>query len=182
MATRRLWYAFQKDCIDFVFNILTLSHLISLASETGRAIAICLVWTVLCEITETEAEMCCFHEFSEFMKMLNELDDEMLQTESNIGIVYILVQCLGFLINSVVFGKNDDLKKAGYRNYFSYTKRDLEKLKKLSEKLTGLLKVNISGDNNFELKMTVSQKKIIQMIKIHTKSIIDIFVYRSLNT
>lgn len=100
--------------------------------------------------------MCSFREFSELVKMLNELDDEMLQMEDNISIVYILVQCIGFLINAIVYGQNDDFKKAGYRNYFSYTKRELEKLKKYAERLTNLLKINISGaDNYFELRMTV---------------------------
>lgn len=88
--------------------------------------------------------------------MLNEIDDEVLQMEDTIPLVYILVQCLGFLINVIVFGKNDNFKKAGYGNYFSYTQHDLEKLKQYVEHLTSLLKINISGDNNFELKMTVS--------------------------
>lgn len=156
MATSRIWNTFQTDDIEFVFNILAISHHIALASETGRAVAICLVWTLICEITETEIKMCCFQEFSELIKMLNELDDEMLQMEDNIRIVYTLVQCLGFLINAVVFGQNNDFTKAGYRNYFSYTQTDLEKLKKYVERLTSLLKINISGDNYFELKMTVS--------------------------
>ncbi|KNC28619.1 hypothetical protein FF38_04914 [Lucilia cuprina] len=166
VATKRLWNAFQTEGIEFVFNILTISHHISLTSETGRAIAICLVWTLICEITETEIQMCSFHEFSELIKMLEELDDELLQEEEHIRIVYVLVQCLGFVINAVVYGKNDDLKKAGYSNYFSYTQHELEKLKKYAERLTSLLKINISGDNNFELRMTITEYININIIGI----------------
>lgn len=110
----------------------------------------------MCEITETKIDMFCFLEFNELSKMLKGLDKEVLQMEENICLVYILVQCLGFLINAVVFGKNDDFKKAGYRNYFSYTQRELENLRKHAESLTSILKINIAGDNYFELKMTVS--------------------------
>lgn len=88
--------------------------------------------------------------------MLNELDDEVLQMEENIRIFYIIVHCVGFIINAVVFGKNEDFIKAGYRNYFSYKQRDLLNLKKYAERLTSLLKISISGDDNYELKMTVS--------------------------
>ncbi|XP_037814544.1 uncharacterized protein LOC119605482 [Lucilia sericata] len=166
VATKRLWNAFQTEGIEFVFNILTISHHISLTSETGRAIAICLVWTLICEITETEIQMCSFHKFSELIKMLEELDDELLQEEEHIRIVFVLVQCLGFVINAVVYGKNDDLKKAGYSSYFSYTQRELEKLKKYAERLTSLLKINISGDNNFELRMTITEYININIIGI----------------
>ncbi|XP_023304447.2 uncharacterized protein LOC111686321 [Lucilia cuprina] len=166
VATKRLWEAFKMETIEFVFNILTISHHISLASETGRAIAICLVWTLICEIMETEIQMYTFHEFSELIKMLKELDDEVLQEEEHIRIVYAMVQCLGFIINAVVYGKNDDLKKAGYRNYFSYSQRELEKLKKYAERLTSLLKINISGDNNFELRMTITEYININIIGI----------------
>ncbi|XP_065364033.1 uncharacterized protein LOC135957249 [Calliphora vicina] len=168
LATQRIWDAFQTEGMEFVFNILTISHHISLASETGRAIAICLVWKLVCEITETTTDMCSFHEFSELIIMIDELDNETLQEEDNIRIVYVLVQSFGFLINAIVYGKNDDLKKAGYRNYFSYTQRELEKLKKYGEHLTSLLKINILGDNNFELKMTI-----IEYIKVNIIGILQ---------
>lgn len=100
--------------------------------------------------------MYCFHEFNELMKILNELDDQLLLKEDNIRVVYILIQSIGFLVNAIVFGQNEDFKKAGYRNYFSYTKRELEKLKKYAERLSNLLKINISAaENNYELRMTV---------------------------
>ncbi|KAM7349163.1 uncharacterized protein ACRADG_008212 [Cochliomyia hominivorax] len=173
VATKRLWKDLQTEGIEFVFNILTISHQISLASETGRAIAICLIWRLICEITETDMEMYCFLEFSELTKMVQELDDEPLQMEDCIRVVYTLVHCLGFLINAVVFGKNDDLKKAGYRTYFSYTQRDLEKLKKYAEHLTSLLKINISGDNYFELKMTITEYINVNIIGILQEKISD---------
>ncbi|XP_013105202.1 uncharacterized protein LOC106085482 [Stomoxys calcitrans] len=158
IATKRLWNALKTDEIDYVFNLITICHQLSSASETGRAIAICLIWTILFKITETRIQMYCFHEFSELMKILNELDDQLLLKEENLRIVYILIQSVGFLVNAIVFGQNDDFKKAGYRNYFSYTKRELEKLKKYAERLSGLLKVNISAaENNYELRMTISE-------------------------
>lgn len=178
-ATKRFRNAFQIDPTDFGLKILTFCHHISLASETGRAIAICLMWTVLSEINETEIELYSFHNLSELIKMLNELDDEILQMEENIRIVYILVQCVSFIINAIVFGRNGDLEKAGYRNYFSYKKRELEKLKKIMEKLAGLLRVNVSGDNNFELKMTVSQEEVFLELQ---KLIFNVYLYRLQNT
>ncbi|KAI8128079.1 hypothetical protein CVS40_2525 [Lucilia cuprina] len=130
VATKRLWNAFQTEGIEFVFNILTISHHISLTSETGRAIAICLVWTLISEITETEIQMCSFHEFSELIKMLEELDDELLQEEEHIV--------------SFMFGE----------------------VEKIWERLTSLLKINISGDNNFELRMTITEYININIIGI----------------
>lgn len=47
--------------------------------------------------------------------MLKEIDTEFLQSEAAILNVYILVQVIGFLINSIVYRKNDDFLKAGYK-------------------------------------------------------------------
>lgn len=156
MATKRLWDALKTDDIDFVFNVIAICHQISIASETGRAIAICLIWTILFNITETNIQMYCFHELSELIKILNELDDQLLIKEDNTRIVYILIQSIGFLVNAIVFGQNKDFEKAGYRNYFSYTKRELEKLKDYAEHLAKLWKIDISvAQNNYDLRMTV---------------------------
>ncbi|KAL9878392.1 uncharacterized protein ACN2A1_010863 [Glossina fuscipes fuscipes] len=43
VASKRLWEALKTDGIEFVFNLLSSSHRISIASETDRAIAICLI-------------------------------------------------------------------------------------------------------------------------------------------
>ncbi|XP_019894666.2 uncharacterized protein LOC101890792 isoform X2 [Musca domestica] len=158
VATKRLWDALKTDDIDFVFNVIAICHQISIASETGRAIAICLIWTILFNITETNIQMYCFHELSELIKILNELDDQLLIKEDNTRIVYILIQSIGFLVNAIVFGQNKDFEKAGYRNYFSYTKRELEKLKDYAEHLAKLWKIDISvAQNNYDLRMTISE-------------------------
>ncbi|XP_073833325.1 uncharacterized protein [Musca autumnalis] len=157
VATKRLWDALKTDDIDFVFNVIALCHQISIASETGRAIAICLVWTILFNITETNIQMYCFHELSELIKILNELDDQLLVKEDNTRIVYILIQCIGFLVNAIVFGQNKDFEKAGYRNYFSHTKRELEKLKDYAEHLSKLWKIDVVAQNNYDLRMTISE-------------------------
>uniref|UniRef100_A0A1B0AXS2 Uncharacterized protein n=1 Tax=Glossina palpalis gambiensis TaxID=67801 RepID=A0A1B0AXS2_9MUSC len=169
VASKRLWEALKTDGIEFVFNLLSLSHRISIASETGRAIAICLIWAILCEITENTIEMYCFHEFHDLVKMLNEIDESMLQMEDNLRIVYILIQCIGFLINTIVFGDNESFKKAGYRNYFSYTKRDLDKLKHYLERLSSQLSIRVSqGDNHYDLRMTL-----IEYLKVNTTSVLE---------
>uniref|UniRef100_A0A1A9WVD8 Uncharacterized protein n=1 Tax=Glossina brevipalpis TaxID=37001 RepID=A0A1A9WVD8_9MUSC len=158
VASKRLWEALKTDGIEFVFNVLCLSHRISIASETGRAIAICLIWAILCEITENNVEMYCFHEFHDLIKMLNEIDQSMLQMEDNLRIVYILIQCVGFLVSVIVFGNNESFKKAGYRKYFSYTKRDLDKLKHYLEGLNSQLNMRINqGDNHYDLRMTMAE-------------------------
>ncbi|XP_053949004.1 uncharacterized protein LOC128857316 [Anastrepha ludens] len=128
LATKRLWTNLKKKDTD-VFNILELCNQMVIISETARAISICLMWTILSEITETPSEMYCFRQFSKLLEMLNNIDSETLQEEENTKIVYILVRVLSYLINvTLCDAQNEDIIKAGYRMYFKYTSPFLKKL------------------------------------------------------
>lgn len=128
LATKRLWTSLKNKETD-VFNILELCNQMVIISETARAISICLMWTILSEITETSSEMYSFRQFMRLLEMLNNIESETLQEEENTKIVYILVRVLSYLIN-VTFcdTQNEDIIKAGYRMYFKYTSSFLKQL------------------------------------------------------
>uniref|UniRef100_W8AKY0 Uncharacterized protein n=3 Tax=Ceratitis capitata TaxID=7213 RepID=W8AKY0_CERCA len=128
LATKRLWTCLKKKDSD-VFNILELCNQMVIISETARAISICLMWTILAEITETSSEMYCFRQFTKLLDMLNNIESETLQEEENTKIVYILVRVLSYLINVTLCDtQNEDIIKAGYRMYFKYTPAFLKKV------------------------------------------------------
>lgn len=97
--------------------------------------------------------------------MLHVIDDEVLQMEDSTQVVYILVQCIGFLTNSIVFGQNDEFKKGGYRTCFTYSVKDLRKLIEWAESLSNTLKVSVSKTKTYwDLRMAVSEIRNINLL------------------
>lgn len=59
--TEHLWKHLKKDeNLNSVLNIISICNQIALASETGLAVALCLMWAIMCEISDTKTEMFCF--------------------------------------------------------------------------------------------------------------------------
>lgn len=67
LATKRLWTSLKKKETD-VFNILALCNQMVIISETARAISVCLMWTIISEITDTPSEMYCFRQVRKFIR------------------------------------------------------------------------------------------------------------------
>lgn len=139
-------------------NLLLLCKNICFTSETGNAIAMCLVWAMFLESLGKEIKMYCFHQFSSILELVADLDFNQMLNNNDSDKVDLLFQLISILVCGIICRPNEELKKAGYAKYFNYERDDVQSLKNWAFKVNENIFITFNGGSvNFELVMAIKE-------------------------
>ncbi|XP_055842367.1 uncharacterized protein LOC129909308 [Episyrphus balteatus] len=140
-------------------NLLFLCKNICFTSDTGNAISMCLVWAMFLETLDKEIEMYCFHPLSYIQELVADADiNQMLNRKETSAKAYFLFQLMSILVSSIISRSNEELKKAGYAEYFKYDLSDIHSLRDWAQKINQNIILSFNATNtNYDLIMMIKE-------------------------